>query len=98
MNLRDGDASELRFAAYVEGLASVIAHADRSGPLRGHITGPTLPGERKSGQHRAPRTAPALTSAQPRARRNCWFARPGRGWGGLSFAGLENRGLRVASS
>ena len=31
--------SEARFAAYVEGLARVIGHADRSGPLRDYCTG-----------------------------------------------------------
>ena len=30
MNLKCGDNSETRFAAYVEGLASVIGHADRT--------------------------------------------------------------------
>jgi hypothetical protein len=34
MNLGSG-GSEARFAAYVEGLASVVGHADRTGPLRG---------------------------------------------------------------
>jgi SRSO17 transposase len=28
-----------RFAAYVEGLTSVIGHADRAGPLRDYCTG-----------------------------------------------------------
>ena len=31
MNLKTADDSEARFAAYVEGLASVIGHADRAG-------------------------------------------------------------------
>src|SRR5882757_2985423 len=64
MNLRDGDASELRFAAYVEGLASVIGYADRIGPLRDYCIGLILPGERKSVEPMAARTAPARTSAQ----------------------------------
>jgi SRSO17 transposase len=64
MNLKDGDASELRFAAYVEGLASVIGHADRIGPLRDYCIGLILPGERKSVEPMAARTAPARTSAQ----------------------------------
>jgi hypothetical protein len=42
------DDSESRFARYVEGLASVIGHADRTGPLRDYCTGLMLPGERKS--------------------------------------------------
>ena len=63
MNLKAGDASELRFAAYVEGLASVIGHADRIGPLRDYCIGLILPGERKSVEPMAARTAPARTSA-----------------------------------
>jgi hypothetical protein len=34
MGLGGADASELRFAGYVEGLVSVIGHADRIGPGR----------------------------------------------------------------
>jgi SRSO17 transposase len=64
MNLnRDGD-SEARFAAYVAGLASVIGRADRTGPLRDYCTGLMLPGERKSVEPMAARTAPARTAAQ----------------------------------
>jgi SRSO17 transposase len=59
----DGD-SETRFAAYVEGLASVIGHADRKGPLRDYCTGLMLPGERKSVEPMAARTAPSRTAAQ----------------------------------
>jgi SRSO17 transposase len=61
MDLRD---SEARFAGYVEGLASVIGHADRAGPLRDYCTGLILPGERKSVEPMAARTAPARTGAQ----------------------------------
>lgn len=64
MNLGSGEASEARFAAYVEGLASVIGHADRTGPLRDYCTGLILPGERKSVEPMAAKTAPARTSAQ----------------------------------
>jgi hypothetical protein len=64
MNLdRDGD-SETRFAAYVDGLAGVIGHADRARPLRDYCTGLLLPGERKSVEPMAARTAPARTAAQ----------------------------------
>ena len=56
--------SEGRFAAYVEGLAGVIGHADRGGPLRDYCTGLMLPGERKSVEPMAARTAPARTAAQ----------------------------------
>src|SRR5437899_749209 len=64
MNLdRIGD-SERRFVAYVEGLSSVIGHADRTGPLGDYCTGLMLPGERKSVEPMAARTAPARTAAQ----------------------------------
>ena len=62
-----GDAvgdSESRFAAYVEGLASVIGHKDRVGPLRDYCTGLMLPCERKSVEPMAAVTAPARTAAQ----------------------------------
>ena len=64
MNLRDGRDSEARFAAYVEGLASVVGHVDRAGPLRDYCTGLMLPGERKSVEPMAAKTAPARTAAQ----------------------------------
>jgi SRSO17 transposase len=63
MTLNVGD-SEARFAAYLNGLASVIGHADRGGPLRDYCTGLMLPGERKSVEPMAARTAPARTAAQ----------------------------------
>jgi SRSO17 transposase len=62
MNLRD--PGEARFRKYVEGLASVIGHADRHAPLRDYCTGLILPGERKSVEPMAARTAPARTAAQ----------------------------------
>jgi SRSO17 transposase len=64
MNLRDEKDSGARFTAYVEGLASVVGHADRSGPLRDYCTGLMLPGDRKSVEPMAARTAPARTAAQ----------------------------------
>lgn len=64
MNLdQDGD-SETRFSAYVAGLGSVIGHVERTRPLRDYCTGLMLPGERKSVEPMAARTAPARTSAQ----------------------------------
>ena len=39
MGLQRTADSESRFAAYVEGLAGVIGHADRAGPLRDYCTG-----------------------------------------------------------
>jgi SRSO17 transposase len=56
--------SDARFAFYVDALGSVIGHADRTGPLRDYCTGLILPGERKSVEPMAARTAPARVSAQ----------------------------------
>lgn len=64
MGLRTSDGSELRFAAYVEGLVSVIGHADRAGPLRDYCMGLMLPCERKSVEPMAAVTAPERTAAQ----------------------------------
>jgi SRSO17 transposase len=58
------ESSESRFATYVEGLASVVGHADRTGPLRDYCTGLMLPGERKSVEPMAAKTAPGRTAAQ----------------------------------
>lgn len=57
-------AAEARFSAYVHGLARVIGHADRVGPLRDYCTGLLLPVERKSVEPLAAVTAPARVSAQ----------------------------------
>src|SRR3954454_15654185 len=64
MNLDQGGDSETRFAVYVAGLGSVIGHVERTRPLRDYCTGLMLPGERKSVEPMAARTAPARTSAQ----------------------------------
>ena len=64
MDLKQVGDSEKRFAEYVAGLASVIGHADRTRPLRDYCTGLMLPGERKSVEPMAARTAPARTAAQ----------------------------------
>src|ERR1700738_1269781 len=64
MNLKSEGTSEVRFAAYVQGLSSVLGHADRIGPLRDYCTGLILPGERKSVEPMAAKTAPARTAAQ----------------------------------
>src|ERR1700732_4046728 len=64
MDLEQVGDSEKRFTKYVAGLASVIGHADRTGPLRDYCTGLMLPGERKSVEPMAARTAPARTAAQ----------------------------------
>lgn len=64
MGLQDRDAAEARFSAYVDGLASVLGHADRVVPFHDYMVGLILPGERKSVEPMAARTAPARTSAQ----------------------------------
>src|ERR1700760_874446 len=64
MNLDEGGDSETRFAEYVTGLGGVIGHAERTRPLRDYCTGLMLPGERKSVEPMAARTAPARTAAQ----------------------------------
>jgi len=61
---RIADDSESRFSAYVEGLSTVIGHADRAGPLRDYCVGLMMPGERKSVEPMAAVTAPARTAAQ----------------------------------
>jgi SRSO17 transposase len=58
------DASEMRFSAYVEGLVSVIGHADRAKPLRDYCMGLLLPCERKSVEPMAAVTAPGRTASQ----------------------------------
>src|ERR1700716_2463495 len=64
MNRKNEEKAEARFAAYVAGLASVLGHADRIGPVRDYCTGLILPGERKSVEPMAAKTAPARTAAQ----------------------------------
>jgi SRSO17 transposase len=64
MGRRLADGSEIRFAAYVEGLASVIGHADRVAPLEAYCIGLMLPAERKSVEPMAAVTAPERVSAQ----------------------------------
>ena len=64
MNRKSEEKVEARFVAYVAGLASVLGHADRISPLRDYCTGLILPGERKSVEPMAAKTAPARTAAQ----------------------------------
>ena len=64
MDVRSRDDGKSRFRTYVEGLESVIGHADRVGPLRDYCVGLMLPGERKSVEPMAAKTAPARTAAQ----------------------------------
>ena len=61
------NCSESRFEAYVQGLASVIGHADRARPLWDYCLGLIMPGERKSVEPMAAITAPERTAAQHQA-------------------------------
>jgi len=61
---RADDGSASRFGAYVEGLVSVIGHADRAKPLRDYCVGLMMPCERKSVEPMAAVTAPERTAAQ----------------------------------
>jgi SRSO17 transposase len=67
MGLQGADSSESRFEAYVQGLVSVIGHADRAGPLRDYCLGLVMPCERKSVEPIAAITAPERTAAQHQA-------------------------------
>src|SRR5882724_216631 len=64
MALGAADDSGTRFSAYVDGLVSVIGHADRAGPLRDYCLGLMMPSERKSVEPMAAVTAPGRTAAQ----------------------------------
>jgi SRSO17 transposase len=58
------EESEARFAEYVDGLTSVIGHADRAAPLKGYCTGLLAAEGRRSVEPMAAVTAPAGVSAQ----------------------------------
>lgn len=64
MNLSvSGQAREARFAAYVDGLAEGLGHADRIAPMQAYCTGLLLPGERKSIEPMAARLEPDRVQA-----------------------------------
>ena len=58
------EGAESRFTAFVEGLTSVIGHADRAKPLHDYCIGLVMPCERKSIEPMAAVTAPARVGAQ----------------------------------
>ena len=62
--LRDSAA---RFVSYLDGLAGVMGHAARVGPMRDYCTGLLLPCERKSVEPIAAATAPERVGAQHQA-------------------------------
>ena len=64
MNLSvSSQTREERFAAYVDGLAEGLGHADRIAPMQAYCTGLLLPGERKSIEPMAARLEPDRVQA-----------------------------------
>ena len=88
MALRAGGDSESRFMTYVEGLVSVIGHADRANPLRDYCLGLMMPCERKSVEPMAAVTAPSRTAAQHQSLLHFVGKRPGR-WEGSGQGGRD---------
>jgi SRSO17 transposase len=64
MGLQRAADSESRFVKFVEGIVSVIGHADRARPLWDYCVGLMMPCERKSVEPMAAVTAPGRVSAQ----------------------------------
>ena len=62
--LAEPSAAEARFAAYLDGIVSVLGHASREASARAYCTGLLLPGERKSIEPMAARIAPAVVQAK----------------------------------
>src|SRR5256714_6013046 len=58
------EGSEARFSAYVEGLGSVLGHADRQQPMHDYCLGLLMPIARKSVEPMAAVTAPAQVAAK----------------------------------
>lgn len=54
---------QARVAAYVDGLAEGLSHADRIAPMQAYCTGLLLPGERKSIEPMAARLEPERVQA-----------------------------------
>jgi SRSO17 transposase len=64
MDLQRAEDRETRFAKFVEGLVSVIGHADRARPLWDYCVGLIMPCGRKSVEPMAAVTAPERVAAQ----------------------------------
>src|SRR5437879_2808509 len=64
MDRQAWEESGYRFARYVEGMTSVIGHADRKGPLKDYCMGLLASEGRKSVEPMAAVTTPGRLSAQ----------------------------------
>jgi SRSO17 transposase len=64
MGFQRAEGSESRFAGFVEGIVSVIGHADRARPLWDYCVGLMMPCGRKSVEPMAAVTAPDRVAAQ----------------------------------
>ena len=64
MGFQRGADRELRFSKFVEGIVSVIGHADRARPLWDYCVGLMMPCGRKSVEPMAAVTAPERVAAQ----------------------------------
>jgi SRSO17 transposase len=63
MGLPRSSGGEARFSTYVEGLTSVIGHADRAKPLRDYCLGLMMPCDRGC---TSPGSCPSTMEAPPR--------------------------------
>jgi SRSO17 transposase len=89
MDLPRSNDGEARFSVYVEGLTSVIGHADRAKPLRDYCLGLMMPCERKSVEPMAAITAPKRTAAQHQSLPH--FIGEGRWWDEKVPAGVARQ-------
>jgi SRSO17 transposase len=64
MDVESSEASEARFASYVEALAAVLGHADRQQPMHDYCLGLLMPIERKSVEPMAAEMAPTQVAAK----------------------------------
>src|SRR5215472_17223164 len=80
------EASEARFAAYVEALGGALGHADRRQPMHDYCLGLLMPIERKSVEPLAAVTAPGQVAAKTSVFASFYWQRSvvGRGDAGQS--------------
>lgn len=67
---RQLQAGEARFAAYLDGIVTVLGHASRVAPARACCTGLLLPGERKGVEPMAARVEPGRAQAAHQSMRH----------------------------